>query len=81
MFPNEILPMLRNSKTTLNVQGALRELKSELKTLAKNDPDKLEAYENAMEELEKSYSAGPPLAGEQIYPPEPWDGSLSLPLP
>jgi|GEM_PF-924785 len=32
-------------------------------------------------ELEKSYSAGPPLAGEQIYPPEPWDGSLSLPLP
>lgn len=56
MFPNEILPMLKNSKTTLNIQWALRELESEIPKLAKNDPDKLEAYKNAMEELKKSYS-------------------------
>ncbi|MBO7696183.1 MAG: hypothetical protein J6T10_26405 [Methanobrevibacter sp.] len=49
---------MEKSTSTINVQGLIDDLTKDIADLAKNDPDKLKAYEDALESLKESYSDG-----------------------
>lgn len=55
IFKKTIAPALENSKATINVQELINWLADDIKEIAKNDPDKLEAYNEALESLKDSY--------------------------
>lgn len=52
----KVQPLLNKAKTTVNVQGAIKELGSNLEKMAKQDPDKLKEYQQAFDELLAAYS-------------------------
>lgn len=52
----KVQPLLNKAKTTVNVQWAIKELKSDLEKMAKQDPDKLKEYQQAFDELLAAYS-------------------------
>ena len=54
LFEQEIVPALKNSKQTVNVQELIDSINVE--ELAKWDPDKLSAYTDALEDLKNSFS-------------------------
>lgn len=54
LFEQEIVPALKNSKQTVNVQELIDSI--DVKDLAKWDPDKLSAYTDALEDLKNSFS-------------------------
>lgn len=56
LFQNEIAPLLQKTKATVNVQWAIKEVGAEIANLAKWDPDKLQAYTNAFDELKLSFA-------------------------
>lgn len=49
-------PVLNKAKTTINIQGTIKELQSEIERMAKQDPDKLEEYRQAYDELVQSFA-------------------------
>jgi hypothetical protein len=55
IFKKTIAPALENSKATINVQELIDWLADDIKEIAKNDPDKLNAYNEALESLKDSY--------------------------
>ena len=55
IFKKTIAPALENSKATINVQELIDSLADDIEKLAKNDPDKLNAYNEALESLKDSY--------------------------
>ena len=55
IFKKTINPALENSKSTVNVQELIDSLADDIQQLAKNDPDKLAAYGDALEDLKASY--------------------------
>lgn len=55
IFKRTIAPALENSKATINVQELINWLADDIKEIAKNDPDKLNAYNEALESLKDSY--------------------------
>jgi len=55
IFKKTINPALENSKSTVNVQELINSLEDDIQQLAKNDPDKLAAYGDALEDLKASY--------------------------
>ena len=55
IFKKTIEPALENSKATINVQELIDWLADDIKELAKNDPDKLAAYNEALNSLKDSY--------------------------
>ena len=57
IFKKTINPALENSKATVNVQELINSLGDDIGQLAKNDPDKLRAYNEALESLKESYKA------------------------
>lgn len=54
LFETEIVPALKNSKQTVNIQELINSI--DVEDLAKWDPDKLSAYSDALEDLKNSYS-------------------------
>lgn len=56
IFTKFINPILEKATTTVNIQGALKELKSKIVDLAGLDPDKLDEYTQAYQELEQSFN-------------------------
>jgi len=56
LWQTKVQPLLNKAKTTVNVQGAIKELKSNLERMAKQDPDKLKEYQQAFEELTTAYA-------------------------
>ena len=54
LFEQEIVPALKNSKQTVNVQELIDSI--DVEDLAKWDPDKLAAYTDALEDLKTSFS-------------------------
>ena len=52
----KVQPILDKAKTTINVQGAIKELWSKIEQMAKQDPDKLEEYKQAYNELLQAFS-------------------------
>lgn len=57
IFKKTINPALENSKATINVQELINSLEDDIVQLAKNDPDKLAAYGEALDSLKDSYKA------------------------
>lgn len=55
IFKKTIAPALEKSKATINVQELIDSLADDIEKLAKNDPDKLNAYNEALESLKDSY--------------------------
>lgn len=55
IFKRVIEPALERSTETVNVQELINWLEDDIKDLAKNDPDKLAAYWDALEDLKASY--------------------------
>ena len=55
IFKRVIEPALEKSTETVNVQELINWLEDDIKDLAKNDPDKLAAYGDALEDLKASY--------------------------
>lgn len=55
LWQTKVQPILNKSKTTINVQWAIRELWADIEKLAKLDPDKLEEYKQAFDELVTAY--------------------------
>lgn len=55
IFKKTINPALEKSTSTINVQGLIDDLAEDIQDLAKNDPDKLKAYEDALGSLKDSY--------------------------
>jgi ADP-dependent phosphofructokinase/glucokinase len=49
---------LEKSTSTINVQELIDGLAEDIQELAKNDPDKIKAYEDALGSLKESYSDG-----------------------
>lgn len=58
IFKKTINPALEKSTSTINVQGLIDDLAEDIQDLAKNDPDKIKAYEDALGSLKESYSDG-----------------------
>lgn len=52
----KVQPVLNKAKTTINIQGTIKELQSEIERMAKQDPDKLEEYKQAYDELAQSFA-------------------------
>lgn len=57
IFKKIIEPALEKSTAKINVQKLIEWLAEDIKEIAKNDPDKLEAYNDALKDLKKSYKA------------------------
>ena len=55
IFKKTIEPALEKSKATINVQEIINSLEDDIVQLAKNDPDKLAAYGEALDSLKDSY--------------------------
>lgn len=55
IFKKTVAPALENSKATINVQELINWLSEDIKEIAKKDPDKLEAYNKALDSLKESY--------------------------
>jgi len=55
IFKRVIEPALEKSTEKVNVQELINWLEDDIKDLAKNDPDKLAAYGDALEDLKASY--------------------------
>lgn len=51
-----VQPLLKKSKTTINVQWAIKELWSEIEKIARKDPDKLAEYKEAFKQLQESFA-------------------------
>lgn len=58
IFKKTINPALEKSTSTINVQELIDGLAEDIQDLAKNDPDKIKAYEDALGSLKESYSDG-----------------------
>lgn len=58
IFKKTINPALEKSTSTINVQGLIDDLAEDIQDLAKNDPDKIKAYEDALWSLKDSYKDG-----------------------
>lgn len=56
IFKNTIEPALEKSNAKVNVQELIESLGDDITQLAKNDPDKLKAYGEALESLKESYA-------------------------
>lgn len=56
LFEDTILPALKNSNSSIDVQVLIDEIGGEIETLAKKDPVKLQAYTKALEEMKQDYS-------------------------
>lgn len=56
LFEDTIIPALKNSDATINVQSLIEELEQEIPALAKKDPVKLQAYTEALNEMKQDYS-------------------------
>lgn len=56
IFKQTIEPALEKSTAKINVQELINSLEDDIIDLAKNDPDKLKAYWEALESLKESYS-------------------------
>lgn len=56
LFEDTILPALKNSNSSIDVQALIDEIGWEIETLAKKDPVKLQAYTKALEEMKQDYS-------------------------
>lgn len=57
IFKKTIEPALEKSTAKINVQKLIEWLAEDIKDIAKNDPDKLKAYNDALADLKKSYKA------------------------
>lgn len=57
IFKKTIEPALEKSTAKINVQELIEWLAEDIKDIAKNDPDKLKAYNDALADLKKSYKA------------------------
>ena len=57
IFKKTIEPALEKSTAKINVQELIEWLAEDIKDIAKNDPDKLKAYNDALQDLKKSYKA------------------------
>ena len=57
IFKQTIEPALEKSTAKINVQKLIEWLAEDIKDIAKNDPDKLKAYNDALADLKKSYKA------------------------
>ena len=57
IFKKTIEPALEKSTAKINVQELIEWLAEDIKDIAKNDPDKLKAYNDALKDLKKSYKA------------------------
>ena len=55
IFKQTINPALEKSTAKVNVQNLINELSDDVERLAKNDPDKLKAYNEALDSLKDSY--------------------------
>lgn len=55
LWSNKIEKALEESSSTINLQELIDDLSNDIERLAKNDPDKLAAYKNALEDLKNSY--------------------------
>ena len=57
IFKKTIEPALEKSTAKINVQELIEWLSEDIKEIAKKDPDKLDAYNDALKDLKKSYKA------------------------
>ena len=57
IFKKTIEPALEKSTAKVNIQKLIEWLAEDIKDIAKNDPDKLKAYNDALADLKKSYKA------------------------
>lgn len=57
IFKKTIEPALEKSTAKINVQKLIEWLAEDIKEIAKKDPDKLDAYNDALKDLKKSYKA------------------------
>lgn len=57
IFKKTIEPALEKSTAKINVQKLIEWLAEDIEEIAKKDPDKLEAYNDALKDLKKSYKA------------------------
>lgn len=57
IFKKTIEPALEKSTAKINIQELIEWLAEDIKDIAKNDPDKLKAYNDALQDLKKSYKA------------------------
>lgn len=57
LFEDTIIPALKNSNSSIDVQALIGEIEQEIPKLAKENPPKLKAYMEALEEMKQDYSS------------------------